>query len=133
MNFIWAGSTNRPQVREFWGRRFQWTSRHPSSEILHALKFTYDELADECLEKLNSIQLQADHGETVGRDLFVLLQQHAANDHKLQTLWDQVTSVPDWVDWGQIERGQEVFYRYGMANLSAVGDPILDQHLLQFH
>ena len=45
---------------------------------------------------------------------------HASEDEKLQQMWDQVNYVPEWVDWKQIERGQEVFYRYGLANLSAV-------------
>jgi hypothetical protein len=85
-----------------------------------------DQLADECLEKLNAIKLKADDdGETVEGGLFALLQHNVAKDHKLQRLWDQVTTVPDLVDWKQIERGQEIFYRYGMANLSAVCDSFL--------
>lgn len=31
-----------------------------------------------------------------------------------------MTTVPDWVDWEQIARGQDVFYRYGGANLTGL-------------
>ena len=47
------------------------------------------------------------------RDLYFLLRDHAANDEVLEALWEEVNTVPSWVDWAQIARGQEVFYRYG--------------------
>lgn len=28
-------------------------------------------------------------------------------------MWEEINTVPPWVDWAQIERGQDVFYRYG--------------------
>ncbi|KAK3371687.1 tat pathway signal sequence [Lasiosphaeria ovina] len=46
------------------------------------------------------------------RDLFELLRQHAHRDETLQRLWTEVNTVPEWVDWQQIKRGQHVFYRY---------------------
>jgi hypothetical protein len=129
-NYNFPGAANRSQVGEFWGRKFRWTSHLPSRETLYTLKFTDDKLADECLEKLNAIKLKADDdGETVEGGLFALLQHNVAKDHKLQRLWDQGTTVPDWVDWKQIERGQEIFYRYGMANSSAVCDSFLTKTL----
>jgi hypothetical protein len=45
----------------------------------------------------------------------VLLRDRHHEHEKLQQLWDEVTNVPDWVDWEQIERGQMVFDRYGVA------------------
>ncbi|KAK8087043.1 hypothetical protein PG994_002017 [Apiospora phragmitis] len=47
------------------------------------------------------------------RDLFKLVKEHANRDEKLQKLWSEVNTVPEWVDWDQIERGQNVFWRYG--------------------
>lgn len=38
----------------------------------------------------------------------------------MKELWDQLNTVPDWVDWEQLERGQDVFYRYGGANLTGL-------------
>ena len=56
----------------------------------------------------------ADYGKPkVKRDLYALLRDNAASDPTLNKLWTQVNSVPEWVDWEQIARGQEVFYRYG--------------------
>lgn len=111
-----------PHVGEkahYWGQPFRWTIHHPSLDTLKELKLSYDELADVCLEKLHEIRkgiVDDDHS----RDLFVLLKENAADDPKLRELWEQVNYIPEWVDWAQIARGQEVFYRYGLANLSAV-------------
>lgn len=54
------------------------------------------------------------------RDLFALLRDNRHNDPILTDLWDQINHVPDWVDWDQIARGQDVFYRYGGANLTGL-------------
>jgi hypothetical protein len=36
-------------------------------------------------------------------------------------LLEQAKTVPAWVDWKQIERGQLIFYRYAMANMIGLG------------
>ncbi|KAK5112106.1 hypothetical protein LTR62_004448 [Meristemomyces frigidus] len=54
------------------------------------------------------------------RDLYVILQDHLDNDELLQRFWKEATTVPAWVDWEQIARGQDVFYRYGAANLTGL-------------
>lgn len=54
------------------------------------------------------------------RDLYVILQDHLDKDELLQRFWKDVTAVPEWVDWEQIQRGQDVFYRYGAANLTGL-------------
>lgn len=64
---------------------------------------------------------KSNHGPR--RDLFALLREHAGSDDKLGELWSQVNTVPDWVDWDQIERGQQVFYRYGGPAVVAVSRP----------
>lgn len=46
------------------------------------------------------------------KDLYALLQEHYASDPSLQRLWKEVNTIPEWVDWEQIARGQDVFYRY---------------------
>ena len=38
----------------------------------------------------------------------------------MKKLWDQVNTVPDWVDWEQIQRGQDTFYRYGAAAITGL-------------
>jgi hypothetical protein len=59
-------------------------------------------------------------GEKKKRDLYELLKENAAEGGALEELWDQVNTIPEWVDWEQIQRGQDVFYRYGGAALTAV-------------
>lgn len=52
--------------------------------------------------------------------MYQLLRDNADADPKLKELWDQVNAVPEWVDWDQIARGQDVFYRYGGACLTGL-------------
>ncbi|KAM7206335.1 DUF2236 domain containing protein [Rhypophila sp. PSN 637] len=48
------------------------------------------------------------------RDLFKLLQTHHHENETLSSLWSQIHTIPEWVDWAQIARGQLVFYRYAL-------------------
>ncbi len=124
-----------------WGYTFELTEDHLSPEEAHPLKFSYDVLADECLDRLNQISPPPDKAlprnpetpsekeqktpapeaaEAPRRDLYVLLRDHTHTDPKLQELWHQVNAIPEWVDWDQIARGQDVFYRYGGAALTGL-------------
>lgn len=124
-------------TRTAWGYTFQWTSEHWSSEYMRPLKYSYDTLAEECLEKLDEIsppfdsQLPRNQNRSTNkaaslpkRDLYSLLQKHELEDEKLHQLWTEVNTVPEWVDWDQIARGQDVFYRYGGMALTAVSIPL---------
>jgi hypothetical protein len=68
--------------------------------------FTYDTLAAECLDRLDSQSISP------GYDVYEWLKIHASTDDKLDELWKSLHEVPDWVDWDQISRGQDFFYRY---------------------
>jgi len=46
------------------------------------------------------------------RDLYIPLRDNPNKDPVLEKLWTQVNTVPEWVDWEQVKRGQEFFYRY---------------------
>lgn len=130
-------------TRSAWGYTFQLTAEHLTPEQTHPLKYSYDTLGEEALDRLNLISPPttsalprnsprtpdkkgpvqnevADSAPTPKRDLFVLLRDNAGKDEKLRELWEQVNTVPDWVDWDQIARGQEVFYRYGGASLTGL-------------
>lgn len=113
------------------------------------MKQSYDTLAEQCLERLDqispphraalprnstldihnnkvsqnnksSIESPSDAPPPPARDLYVLLRENADKDEVLGKLWEQINTVPSWVDWEQIERGQDVFYRYGGANLTGL-------------
>lgn len=108
-------------TRSCWGYTFQLTDDHITSEQAHPLKYSYDTLGEECLNRLNEISprerkldadkdkeatpeqvAQAGSGKGSKRDLYVLLKDHAGSDSKLKELWDQVNDIPIWVDWDQV-------------------------------
>ena len=106
----------------YWGYSFHWTDLHSSADDLKPLIYSCDSLADECVERLNNIP--SDDGadkRPFKKDLYGLLRDHAEEDPKLNELWTEINTVPEWVDWDQIERGQDVFFRYGLPILNAVG------------
>lgn len=84
------------------------------------MAYTCDTLADECVERLNKIPTDGDSDKPFHKDLYTLLKNHADEDPKLQELWTQVNTVPEWVDWKQIQRGQDVFFRYGLPILNVL-------------
>lgn len=119
--------------KECWGVKFKWTPDHLTPKDLEPLTHTYDTVATEACESLNEISPPSFKNELireedsavlekikVRRDLYELLQRHAATDEKLNKLWKEINTVPDWVDWKQLGRGQKVFYRYGGPAITAV-------------
>jgi hypothetical protein len=122
------------------------TDEHLTPAQCAPLKRSYDELGERVLARLNEISpppskdlprkqsqfskavpgelhTESDPGEkpkVPQRDLYALLKEHAEHDDLLQQFWKEVNTVPDWVDWAQIERGQDVFYRYGGACLTGL-------------
>lgn len=81
---------------------------------------TYDRLADECVQILNKMPSHFGPDKPFKKDLYALLRDHASEHSRLQELWIQVNTVPKWVNWEQIQRGQDVFFRYGLPILNVV-------------
>lgn len=102
---------------------------------MHPLKFSYDTLGEKCYERLNEISPPSNKNlprnnsqftqdvkqdeKKAHRDLYALFKEHH-DDQILTKLWNEVNTIPEWVDWDQIARGQDVFYRYGGANLTGL-------------
>ncbi|KAJ5575571.1 hypothetical protein N7535_002497 [Penicillium sp. DV-2018c] len=107
----------------YWGYSFYWTDLHTPRDDLYPMVKTYDTLADECVERLNKISAAGDSAEKrpFHRDLYGLLKDHADEDPKLKELWNELNTVPEWVDWDQIKRGQDTFFRYGLPILNVLG------------
>ncbi|KAL4805222.1 hypothetical protein BDV18DRAFT_161619 [Aspergillus unguis] len=108
-----------------YGYSFEWTKDHTPEEQLVPYQYTYDTLASEALEKIEEIAPPAPPKAGWGwgdksrkkeapaeRDMYALLRDNKDRDETLKRLWDEVTTVPDWVDWDQLGRGQDVLYRY---------------------
>ncbi|KAI9147522.1 Rubber oxygenase [Paramyrothecium foliicola] len=102
------------------GHEFVWTESHFSKDETKHLRHEYDELGSRTVEKLQEI---ADKQNGTTRpirgtiDLYTLLLGHHGEDKTLDEFWTEVHTVPEWVDWAQLERGQKYFYRYALANI----------------
>lgn len=101
--------------------RFEWTDLHLSREETDPLRYKFDELGSEVVEKLQEIakrEKEENPEKAQGRlDLYALLRDHHDEDETLGRFWKEVHTVPDWVDWEQLERGQKFFYRHAAANI----------------
>ena len=121
-----------PFTRSAWGFVFELTPLHPNLEDTEPLKQSYDTLGEEAYLRLTDIrgsdktqqQNENRHGEPAQKtsastkkdDLYGLLRDNADLDPKLGQLWREMDEAPSWVDWEQISRGQDCFYRYGYAS-----------------
>jgi hypothetical protein len=114
-------------ARCIWGHRFRWTAQHQPASDLHCLLYSYDKLANDALDRIDEISppetkgWKCPHGSGPGqRDLYAILQEHADSDEVLGKLWREVTTVPEWVEWEQIKRGQQVVYQFSSPILLGV-------------
>ncbi|KAH9908138.1 hypothetical protein F4778DRAFT_720443 [Xylariomycetidae sp. FL2044] len=123
--------------QEHWQMKIKWTPEHLTPKDLEKWIHTYDTIATEAVERLDEIApppyalsppndgniegaIKPDGEKTPRRDLWELLEAHASTDEKVGKLWDEIHTVPDWVKWDQIERGQKVFYRYGGPTITTL-------------
>ena len=134
----WLNPFRRPDAltRTAFGYTFQLTEHHLTPDQMDFMKQSYDTLGEKALERLNiisppprsalprnRIRDEAEPALTSNgtgdkppegkRDLYALMRQNAFNDEALGQLWAEVNTVPSWVCWDQIARGQDCFYRYG--------------------
>lgn len=123
-----------PNTRRRWGYKFEITNQHMTPETMDPWRKTWDTKADEVLEKLYALSpsvkpttstQSAESGEGEKSppprpDSLALLRDNHEADPVLARFWEEINTVPDWVDWDQIGRGQDVFYRYGGANLTGL-------------
>ncbi|KAF2668836.1 hypothetical protein BT63DRAFT_447338 [Microthyrium microscopicum] len=129
-----------PNTRRRWGYTFENTPEHLTLEKMQPLKHSYDKMADDCLIELYRIrdeskqpkqdaELQAEVSQAQsglekpaakGPDLLTLLRDNKHSHPAITKFWDHVNELPPWVSWTQIERGQDVFYRYGGAVLTGL-------------
>ncbi|KAJ2990135.1 hypothetical protein NUW58_g3107 [Xylaria curta] len=98
---------------------FQWTKLHLPRWKTDPLRYEYDTVAAKALEQLQVIAKAKGYSDDPRKrpDLYQLLVENHASHDDLQEFWEQLHTVPDWVDWKQLERGQRFFYRYAAANL----------------
>ncbi|KAK5049971.1 hypothetical protein LTR84_004090 [Exophiala bonariae] len=143
---LFASTQRKGDLKDAWGYQFRWTENHQTAEQYNHLKYSCDTLAEECSIILNGWPSSEEKYRSYGkqevalgespskpdekksaspsnppkRDLYRLFQDHHKEDAKLQQLWDEVNTIPQWVDWDQIGRGQDVLYRYGGATFTGL-------------
>ncbi|KAJ2970895.1 hypothetical protein NUW58_g9563 [Xylaria curta] len=114
--------------QKYWGTGFKWTSKHLTPQQLRPFIYSYDTIATEAIERLDEIvpppegAMKPDDVKKPRGDMYEKIKEYAIKDEKIGRLWSEVCTVPDWVDWGQIERGQKALFRYGGPAVIAVGD-----------
>ncbi|GAP85185.2 putative transcriptional regulator [Rosellinia necatrix] len=98
---------------------FKWTKLHLPRSKTDPLRYEYDTIGAKALDQLQVIAKSKGFSDDPRKrpDFYQLLVEHHASHEDLQALWTQVHTVPDWVDWEQLERGQRFFYRYAAANV----------------
>ncbi|KAF9890523.1 hypothetical protein FE257_005928 [Aspergillus nanangensis] len=98
----------------YWDYSFVWTDEHPPRNKYESWIHSCDSLADECNELLNAFPIPASEKgmNAMRRDRYALLRDNYESAPKLKELWAEINTVPDWVDWDQIKRGQDVYWRY---------------------
>jgi hypothetical protein len=121
-----SSSDSSPRVEETiskWGYSFRWTDSHLAQETIKVLRQEYDILGAAALERIQAVRAalleenKAKGTSPPPNDLYILLRDHHDKDETLFQFWDELHTVPDWVDWDQLERGQRFFYRYAIANI----------------
>lgn len=119
--------TSDPDMRRCWNYDFCWTPEHLTQEQMQPLRHTMDDLASDCIKPLAKLTSEKNSSgnskpNIMKLDMYALLRDNHEKHEALTRLWEQINTVPDWVDWAQIERGQKVYYRYGHSMGIAVGD-----------
>ncbi|KAI9926530.1 hypothetical protein ASPWEDRAFT_176498 [Aspergillus wentii DTO 134E9] len=111
-------------THKVWNHTFEWTDKHFTPEELLPLRQRADDLAVNAVDRLQAIaaeQKQSNAVPCAGRfDMYATLKKHHEEDRGLQELWEEINSVPEWVDWTQIERGQLFLWRYLIPNLTGL-------------
>ena len=136
-NMAWPNPFRRrtPATRDAWGYVFELSPSHLSPVQMDPMKYSYDTLGERAYARLTEICKRDRFTELrqqecspqpaalpskPKQDLYASLREHAPSDKVLGDLWGAINDVPCWVDWNQIARGQDCFYRYGGAILTGL-------------
>ncbi|CUS09551.1 unnamed protein product [Tuber aestivum] len=119
---VMSSFRTRKKTISAWGHTYVPTPLHPTAQVLAAHQKSWDTLADEALDLLTPLRAPSPPTSPTSppKDLYTTLKEHRNTHSVLSRLWQQVDTVPEWVDWEQISRGQDVFYRYSGAMLAGL-------------
>ncbi|VUC28743.1 unnamed protein product [Clonostachys rosea] len=103
----------------WYGFKFSWTPYHQMPDELSHYLYSFDYLSAKALDALDTL-CPSSQRNTHSRDTFNILKQHEHEDPHIQQLLQEVTAIPNWVDWDQIERGQRVLWRYALPSITCL-------------
>eukprot|EP00002_Diphylleia_rotans_P024990 TRINITY_DN4935_c0_g1_i2.p1 TRINITY_DN4935_c0_g1~~TRINITY_DN4935_c0_g1_i2.p1 ORF type:complete len:382 (+),score=56.56 TRINITY_DN4935_c0_g1_i2:82-1227(+) len=86
------------------GVTMKWTDQHMKGKELEPWRLIGDPLADSVVAELKP---------GAGDDLLERILSRSSQSKACDDLYTQITTVPSWVDWDSIARGQYVFHKYG--------------------
>jgi hypothetical protein len=107
----WLPFLDSSKIRTVYDYKFEKTPDHLSEEVLDKYRLSYDELAAKAIEQLEEKKQERNENSLTQKpNPYELLLREAAlgENNIIAEFWDQAHSVPDWVDWNSIERGQNV-------------------------
>jgi len=106
--FAAATETLEPGQRiVFWDYDVMWTEDHIPASRLEPLRKIGDVLADNALEAL---QIKAGANALAELRAYVSRPESEQESPAPRLLMAQLMTVPDWVDWDQVRRGQDVYW-----------------------
>jgi hypothetical protein len=113
-----ASSSDDKAIHDIWGYKFRWTDLHLTEGQQKPLRCTYDTAGEDVLVRVQALQklhaakngVPATKGGLRKGDLYESLKAIALTkeDAVVTKFWEDVHTVPEWVDWDQIRRGQDV-------------------------
>jgi hypothetical protein len=113
-----SSASDEGDIQDIWGYQFRWTELHLTEEQISPTRYTYDTLGEEVLDRIHAQQKlkSGSNGISAGQaaghkeDLYESLKEAALSkeDDVLTKFWNDIHTVPEWVDWEQIKRGQDV-------------------------
>ncbi|KAF9948855.1 hypothetical protein BGZ72_009256 [Mortierella alpina] len=116
--FAAAIETHKPGQRiQYWDNDIIWTENHLPASKLEPLRSLGDPLADDALAAL-----EIKPSEDTLEALLAYTSQPSDKQKSpapLQLL-THVMTVPEWVDWDSLQRGQQVYWRYYLFMNNAI-------------
>jgi hypothetical protein len=113
-----SSASDEGDIQDIWGYKFRWTELHLTEEQISPTRYTYDTLGEEVLDRIHAQQklksgsngISASQAAGHKEDLYESLKEAALSkeDDVLTKFWNDIHTVPEWVDWKQIKRGQDV-------------------------
>ncbi|KAG0229273.1 hypothetical protein BGW42_001667 [Actinomortierella wolfii] len=107
-----------------WGSLVTWSEKHMRARDLEMYRMQGDPLSDEALQALG-VKRHEDAYEALMAYVQRPLEEQESDAPR--RFLEEVMQVPDWVDWEQLRRGQQVFWKYvlfisiGLVHFSLTG------------